>query len=107
MHRQLKLAGFKNVRFFPRAFHTVGMSPEGRHELFLEAFSFRRNYWAQVVDNDPSDDGAKRQLARIDDDLAELELDFEDEAFFTSSSRSASSASAEQGFRIPEESVGR
>ena len=82
MHRQLKRAGFKNVRFFPRAFHTVGMSPEGRHELFLEAFSFRRNYWAQVVDNDPSDDSAKRQLARIDDDLADLELDFEDEAFF-------------------------
>lgn len=82
LYWQLRRAGLCDIEFFPAVYHTVGMGREERHELFLEAFSFRRNYMAQVVERDPSDDEARESLAEIDRDLDELELDFESEDFF-------------------------
>lgn len=81
---QLRRAGLCDIQLFPAVYHTVGMLREERHQLFLESFAFRRNYLAQVVERDPeaSDLEAERQLREVDEDLGELELDFEDDNFF-------------------------
>lgn len=78
---QLTRAGFRRERVFTDVYHTVGMTREERHRFFLEAFSFRRNYWARAAEERPSDTGIKRRLSDIDQGLAELELDFESEGF--------------------------
>lgn len=70
MLHQLRTAGFRDVSVYTQVTQTAGMSATERHDLFVESFAYRRNYFHDAM------------RAKVDRHLAELEAAFQDEGFF-------------------------
>ena len=61
-----------------------GMDLDERYEIFVERFSYRRNYLKNMCDKDPYNASYKKKLEEMDYLLSELENKFADETFWYS-----------------------
>jgi len=82
LYYQLYQAGFRDITIHVQPTSTVGMSPDQRHNLFIESFSYRRNYLIHQLASRKDDPRLLEELEQMDSILQELELDFGDDSFF-------------------------
>jgi SAM-dependent methyltransferase len=80
MYSQLRKAGFSQISMHVQPKDTSGLNLEQRRNMFLESFSYRRNYLVSRID--AGDHAANEELAHVDRLLGELLVCFEDEQFF-------------------------
>lgn len=79
---ELYRAGFRDITVHVHPTTTVGLPTPERHALFVESFSYRRNYLVRLLEKTPDRADLRQELATMDATLQELELDFEDDSFF-------------------------
>lgn len=84
IYSQLVNSGYKNVKMINWVKEISNMDLDERYEIFVERFSYRRNYLQTVYDKDPYNMNNKKRLEEMDYLLSELENKFADESFWYS-----------------------
>lgn len=84
IYSQLISSGYKNVRMFNWVKEISGMDMDERYEIFLERFSYRKNYIKNLCEKDPYNAVNQKKLEDIEYLLSELENKFADETFWYS-----------------------
>ena len=82
IYSQLITSGYKNVVMKNYIKDLSGLTLDERDEIFLERFSYRKNYLKRLVDQDPYSEKKRKDLENITLYLNELENKFNDEAFW-------------------------
>lgn len=84
IYSQLVASGYKNVKMINWIKEISGMDLDDRYEIFVERFSYRRNYIKTLCDKDPYDQANAKKLEEMDFLLSELENKFAEESFWYS-----------------------
>jgi len=84
IYSQLVSSGYKNVKMINWVKDISNMDLDERYEIFVERFSYRRNYLNTVYEKDPYNMNNKKRLEEMDYLLSELENKFADEGFWYS-----------------------
>lgn len=84
IYSQLVSSGYKNVKMINWVKEISGMDLDERYEIYVERFSYRRNYLKNMCDKDPYNASYKKKLEEMDYLLSELENKFADETFWYS-----------------------
>ena len=84
IYSQLVSSGYKNVKMINWVKEISNMDLDERYEIFVERFSYRRNYLKTVYDKDPYNMNNKKRLEDMDYLLSELENKFGEESFWYS-----------------------
>lgn len=84
IYSQLVSSGYKNVKMINWIKETSGMDLDERYEIFVERFSYRRNYLYSQCEKDPYNLSLKKKLEEMDYLLSELENKFAEESFWYS-----------------------
>lgn len=82
IYSQLISSGYKNVVMKNYIKDLSGLSLDERDEIFLERFSYRKNYLKRLAEQDPYSEKKRKDLELITLYLNELENKFNDEAFW-------------------------
>lgn len=82
IYSQLINSGYKNVVMKNYIKDLSGLSLDERNAVFIERFSYRRNYLKKLVEKDPYDEKKRQDLKNITFYLNELENKFDDETFW-------------------------
>jgi hypothetical protein len=82
VYYRLRRAGFQDIEIDLFPFNTSRMSREERMALFQQSFGYCSNRLERAIENGTAPAGAEEEVERIEELKYELELDFEDEAFF-------------------------
>ena len=84
IYSQLVSSGYKNVKMINWIKETSGMDIDERYEIFVERFSYRRNYLYSQCEKDPFNLSLKKKLDEMDYLLSELENKFAEDSFWYS-----------------------
>lgn len=84
IYSQLVSSGYKNVKMINWIKEISGMDLDERYEIFVERFSYRRNYLNTQCERDPYNTSLRKKLEEMDYLLSELENKFADESFWYS-----------------------
>ena len=84
IYHQLITSGYKNVKMINWVKEISNMDLDERYEIFVERFSYRRNYIKNLCDQDPYNLANQKKLEEMDYLLGELENKFGDETFWYS-----------------------
>lgn len=84
IYSQLVSSGYKNVKMINWVKDISNMDLDERYEIFVERFSYRRNYLNTVYEKDPYNMNNKKRLEEMDYLLSELENKFAEESFWYS-----------------------
>lgn len=79
---QLISSGYKNVKMMNYIKDLSGLDLDERYDVFLERFSYRRNYLQHAVDADPYNMEKRNALEAMDFALDKLENKFSEETFW-------------------------
>ena len=82
IYSQLITSGYKNVTMKNYIKDLSGLSLDERDKIFLERFSYRKNYLKRLVEQDPYSESKRKDLEQMNFYLSELENKFTDEAFW-------------------------
>lgn len=82
IYHQLYRAGFRKIQTVYDIQDTSRLDQSERRDLFVESFSWRRNYLQQAVEQNPGSVPYTQQLREMDELLDELEYDFEADGFY-------------------------
>lgn len=82
IYAQLIASGYKNIQMMSEIKDISGLDLDERNEIFLERFSYRRNYLKALCDKDPYNKANQKNLEQLDYLLSELENKFSDESFW-------------------------
>lgn len=84
IYSQLVSSGYKNVKMINWVKEISGMDLDERYEIFVERFSYRRNYIKTLCEKDPYNQANIKKLEEMDFLLSELENKFAEESFWYS-----------------------
>ena len=84
IYSQLVSSGYKNVKMINWVKEISGMDLDERYEIFVERFSYRRNYIKTLCDKDPYNSANIKKLEEMDFLLSELENKFAEDSFWYS-----------------------
>ena len=84
IYSQLVSSGYKNVKMINWVKEISGMDLDERYEIFVERFSYRRNYINTLCEKDPYNQANVKKLEEMDYLLSELENKFAEESFWYS-----------------------
>ena len=84
IYSQLVSSGYKNVKMINWVKEISGMDLDERYEIFVERFSYRRNYINTLCEKDPYNQANIKKLEEMDYLLSELENKFAEESFWYS-----------------------
>lgn len=82
IYSQLVSSGYKNVKMINWVKEISNMDLDERYEIFVERFSYRRNYLKNLCDQDPYNSANQKKLEEMDYLLSELENKFAEESFW-------------------------
>ncbi len=82
MYSNLLKTGYKNIKMFYDVQDTINKTYEQKREMFIDDFSYRRNYVKQALDLDPNNKDLERKLEEIDNFQKELANLFGDYDFY-------------------------
>lgn len=82
IYSQLIASGYKNVVMKSYIKDLSGLSLDERDEVYIERFSYRKNYLKKLVEKDPYSEKKRKDLEQITLYLNELENKFNDDAFW-------------------------
>lgn len=82
IYSQLISSGYKNVKMMNYIKDLSGLDLDERYDVFLERFSYRRNYLQNVLDKDPYNMEKRNALEAMDYALDKLENKFSEETFW-------------------------
>lgn len=82
IYSQLIASGYKNVVMKNYIKDLSGLSLDDRDEIYIERFSYRKNYLKKLVEHDPYSEKKRKDLEQITLYLNELENKFNDESFW-------------------------
>lgn len=84
IYSQLISSGYKNVKMINWVKEISNMDLDERYDIFIERFSYRKNYLQTIYDKDPYNMNNKKRLEEMEFLLSELENKFADESFWYS-----------------------
>lgn len=84
IYSQLISSGYKNVKMINWIKEISGLDMDERYDIFIERFSYRRNYLKAQCDKDPYNNSLKKKYEEMDYLLSELENKFAEESFWYS-----------------------
>lgn len=84
IYSQLISSGYKNVKMINWIKEISGMDLDDRYEIFVERFSYRRNYLNSQCEKDPYNTALRKKLDEMDYLLSELENKFAEDSFWYS-----------------------
>ena len=84
IYSQLVSSGYKNVKMINWVKEVSGMDLDERNEIFIERFSYRKNYIKTQCEKDPYNAANRKKLEEMEDRLSELENKFSEESFWYS-----------------------
>lgn len=84
IYSQLISSGYKNIKMINWVKEISGMDLDERYEIFVERFSYRRNYLETMYKKDPYNAVNKKKLEEMDYLLNELENKFAEDSFWYS-----------------------
>lgn len=82
IYAQLISSGYKNIKMINWVKEISGMDLDERYEIFVERFSYRRNYINTMCEKDPYNTANLKKLEEMDFLLSELENKFAEESFW-------------------------
>ncbi len=82
IYSQLITSGYKNVIMKSYIKDLSGLTLDERYDVFLERFSYRKNYLQRLAEKDPFSEKKRKDLQNITQYLNELENKFDDESFW-------------------------
>lgn len=82
IYSQLLSSGYKDVKMMNCIKDLSGLDLDERYDVFLERFSYRRNYLQMACDADPYDMDKRNALEAMDFALEKLENKFSEENFW-------------------------
>ena len=82
IYSQLIASGYKNVVMKNYIKDLSGLSLDERNDVFLERFSYRKNYLQRLAEKDPYSEKKRKDFKNITQYLNELENKFDDETFW-------------------------
>ena len=82
IYSQLIASGYKNVKMMNYIKDLSGLDLDERYDVFLERFSYRRNYLQTALDADPYNMEKRNALEAMDFALEKLENKFSEESFW-------------------------
>ena len=84
IYSQLVSSGYKNVKMINWVKEVSGMDLDERNEIFIERFSYRKNYIKTQCEKDPYNAANRKKLEEMEYLLSELENKFSEESFWYS-----------------------
>ena len=84
IYSQLVSSGYKNVKMINWVKEVSGMDLDERNEIFIERFSYRKNYIKTQCEKDPYNTANRKKLEEMEYLLSELENKFSEESFWYS-----------------------
>lgn len=84
IYSQLISSGYKNVKMINWIKEISGLDMDDRYDIFIERFSYRRNYLKAQCDKEPYNNALKKKYEEMDYLLSELENKFAEESFWYS-----------------------
>ncbi|MGM9858310.1 MAG: methyltransferase domain-containing protein [Bacilli bacterium] len=84
IYSQLVSSGYKNVKMINWVKEVSGMDLDERNEIFIERFSYRKNYIKSICEKDPYNAANQKKLEDMEYLLSELENKFSEESFWYS-----------------------
>ncbi len=84
IYSQLISSGYKNIKMINWVKEISGMDLDERYEIFVERFSYRRNYLNTMCERDPYNTANIKKLEEMDFLLNELENKFAEDSFWYS-----------------------
>lgn len=84
IYSQLTSSGYKNVKMINWVKEISNMDLDERNDIFIERFSYRKNYLNTIYEKDPYNANNKKRLDEMEYLLSELENKFADESFWYS-----------------------
>ncbi len=84
IYSQLVSSGYKNVKMLNWVKEISGMDLDERYEIYVERFSYRRNYLNTMCEKDPYNQAYLKKLEEMDYLLNELENKFAEDSFWYS-----------------------
>ena len=84
IYSQLVSSGYKNVKMINWVKEVSGMDLDERNEIFIERFSYRKNYIKTLCEKDPYNAANRKKLEEMEYLLSELENKFSEESFWYS-----------------------
>ena len=84
IYSQLVSSGYKNVKMINWVKEVSGMDLDERNEIFIERFSYRKNYIKTQCEKDPYNAENRKKLEEMEYLLSELENKFSEESFWYS-----------------------
>ena len=84
IYSQLVSSGYKNVIMINWVKEVSGMDLDERNEIFIERFSYRKNYIKTQCEKDPYNAANRKKLEEMEYLLSELENKFSEESFWYS-----------------------
>ena len=82
IYSQLISSGYKNIKMLNWVKEISNMDLDERYEIFVERFSYRRNYIHALCEKDPYNTANIKKLEEMDFLLSELENKFAEESFW-------------------------
>jgi len=82
LYHQLWKSGYRDIELFNKTTDTAGMDIDERIGLFMQSFSYRKNYLARLVEQYPDEPKWQEKLEWMQEALEALEIEFESEDFY-------------------------
>lgn len=82
IYSQLISSGYKNVKMMSYVKDLSGLDLDERYDVFLERFSYRRNYLKYALEKDPYNMEKRNALEAMDFALEKLENKFSEDTFW-------------------------